>query len=81
MSLSQSYALQKSSIFVTSEKKEMLQLSYNRNIFDKRQIVDPVTSNRKYHGDEKWVCRQDYYHLFLVPISLQFLSLEIDCRL
>ena len=52
------------------KQEEMLQLSYNRNIFDMRRNVDPVTSNHKYHGDEKWVCQQDFYHLFPIPISL-----------
>ena len=42
-----------------------------QNYKDTKRNLDPVTSNRKNHGDDKGVCRQVFRPLYLLRLTIQ----------
>ena len=41
-----------------------------QNYKDTKRNLDPVTSNRKNHGDDKGVCRQVFRPLYLLRLTI-----------
>ena len=51
------------------ERKESANAIHNYK--DTKRNLDPVTSNRKNHDDDKGVCRQVFRPLYLLRLTIQ----------